>query len=130
MTWRRKVAPVVSTLCVTWCVLVGFLIWFSPVRYVGTHNGVPTTVDRRFSEVSGNGALPLVIPVLISGFGTWGAWRGRRIVLGGSALLLAVFTFISGFSIGGAYLPADVLQFLAVGLAAFLGSGQLTPAAA
>ncbi len=130
MTWRRQVAPVSSTLCLTWCLFAGLYIWFNPVRYSGIHSGVPTTVDVPFSEVSGTGALPLVVPVLIAGVGSWGAWRGRRIVLAGSALLLAVFTVISGFSIGGAYLPASGLQLLAVGLAALLGSGGLRPAAA
>lgn len=130
MTLRRQVAPVISTLCLTWCIVIGFVIWFTPMRYSGISNGVPAVIDRQFSEVSGNGALPLVIPVLIAGLGAWGAWRGRRLVLAGSALLLLVFSVIAGFSIGGAYLPASGLQLLATALAAFLGSGRLKPAAA
>ena len=130
MAWRRWVAPVLSAVCLTWCSVIGFVIWFTPMRYSGTSNGVPVVFDRQFSEVSGNGALPLVIPVLIAAFGTWGAWRGRRLVLAGSALLLVVFTVIAGFSIGGAYLAPSGLQLLAAASAAFFGSGRLTPTAA
>ena len=126
MTWRRQVAPVISTLCLTWCIVIGFVIWFTPMRYAGISNGVPVTIDRQFSEVSANGALPLIIPVLIAGLGTWGAWLSRRVVLASSALLLVIFTVISGFSIGAGYLPASGLQLLAAALAAFLGSGRLT----
>ena len=126
MTWARRIAPALSTICLAWCVVVGFVIWSTPMRYVGTSGGVSTTIDRPFSEVSGNGALPLVIPVLIAALGTWGAWRGRRVLLGVSALLLAVFTFISGFSIGGAYLIPTGVQLLAFGAAAFLGRAPET----
>ena len=82
------------------------------------------------SEVSGKGALPLFIPVLIAGLGTWGAWLGRRLVLASSALLLLVFTVISGFSIGAWYLVPSGLQLLGAILAAFLGCGRLKSAAA
>jgi hypothetical protein len=99
------------------------------MRYSEISNGVPVVIDRQFSEVSGLGELPLVIPVLIAGLGAWGAWHGRRLVLAGSALLLVAFTVVAGFSIGGAYLPASGLQLLAAALAAFLGSGRLEPAA-
>jgi hypothetical protein len=130
MTWRSRVAPVLSAVCFTWCIVIGFVIWFSPMRYSGISNGVPVVVDRQLAEVSGAGALPLVIPVFLAGLGTWGAWFGRRLVLAGSALLLVAFAVVAGFSIGGAYLPASGLQLLAAGLAAFLGSGRLEPAAA
>ena len=121
MTWRRQVVPVVSTFCLTWCVIVGFVIWFTPMHYVRTSGGVQTVVDRPFSDVSANGALPLVIPVAIAGLGTWGAWRNRRLALGASAVLLAAFTVISGFSIGAAYVVPSGLQLLAFGLAIVFG---------
>jgi len=124
MIRRHQVAPVLSTLCLGWCVVVGFILWFTPVRYSRISDGVPVVIERHFSEMSVTGALPLVIPVVIAGLGTWGAWRGRRLALASSALLLALFTAASGFSIGGAYLPASGLQLLAAGLAAFLGSGR------
>jgi len=129
MSWPRRIAPILSTLCLTWCIVIGFVIWFAPVRYSGTHNGVPVVIDRAFSEISGSGALPLVIAVFIAGFGTWGAWSGRRLALAASAFLLVVFTVIGGFSIGGAYLPASGLQLLATGVAGFVGSGRLRPTA-
>lgn len=130
MIWHRQVAPVLSTLCLTWCIVIGFIIWFTPMHYSGIRNGVHVVIDRQFSEVSGNGVLPLVIPVLIAGLGTWGAWLGRRLVLASSALLLLVFTVISGFSIGAWYLVPSGLQLLGAVLAAFLGSGRLKSAAA
>jgi len=123
VTWRSGIAPVLSSLSLAWCVGIGCVIWFAPLHYSTTSNGVTTVIARRFSEVSSNGALPLALPVMVAGLGTWGAWRGRRLLLGSSALLLTAFTVISGFSIGTAYVPATGLQLLAAGLAAFLGSG-------
>ena len=125
MTRRRNVAPVLSTLCFTWCIVIGFVIWFTPMHYSGVSNGVPVVVDRQFSEISPNGALPLVIPALIAGLGTWGAWLGWRLVLATSAVLLLGFTVMGGFSIGAAYLPATGLQLLGTVLAKFVGSGRL-----
>jgi len=116
-------------LCLAWCIVVGFVIWFTPMHYTRTSGGIQTVVERPFSDVSGNGALPLVIPVVIAGLGAWGAWRGRRVALGTSALLLAAFTVISGFSIGAAYVGASGFQLLATGLAAVLGSGRRRQAA-
>jgi hypothetical protein len=130
MTWRCRVAPALATLCLAWCVGIGFVIWFTPTRYSGVNDGLVTTVERSFSEVSGSGALPLVIPVLVAALGTWGAWRGRRALLIGSAVLLVIFTVVSGFSVGRAYVPATGLQLLAAGVAAFLGNGRPSSAAA
>ena len=130
MSWRFRVAPALATLCLAWCVGIGFVIWFTPTRYSGVTDGLITTVERSFSEVSGSGALPLAIPVLAAALGTWGAWRGRRAPLIGSAVLLAMFTVISGFSIGRAYVPATVLQLLAAGVATFLGNGRPSSSAA
>jgi hypothetical protein len=130
MNWRRRLAPLVSTVALAWCVFVGFSIWFTPVKDSGISGGVPSVHDRSFADVSRFGSAPLVVPVLIAAFAGWSALRGHRMLLGFAAFLLAVFTFISGFSIGGAYLPADGLLLLAVGLAALLGSGRLKSAAA
>jgi hypothetical protein len=61
---------------------------------------------RSFSEVSGLGVAPLIVPVLISAGAAWAVWqRNRGGVIGGTALM-GIFTFITGFSIGGAYIPA------------------------
>lgn len=121
---RRFAAPVLSTLCLAWCVVIGCVIWWTPVRYSGFRNGAPAVIDRSFSEVSGYGPLPLIIPACVAALGTWGAWRDRRLLVTLSGILLALFTFIAGFSIGGAYLPASGLQILAAVLGAFLGSGR------
>ena len=88
------------------------------MRYSGTSNGVLAVWEPSFSEVSGLGAVPLVIPILFAGLAAWAARRGQRVALGVAALLLTVFTFISGFSIGGAYIPAAWLLIAAAGWAA------------
>lgn len=124
MRWPRQVAPVLSTMCVGYCIVVGLLFWFTPLRYSGTSNGDPAVWDRSFAEGSSFGALPLVIPVLIAALGAWAAWRGQRLVLVGTAILLAVFTSITGFSIGQAYIPATGVLLLAGLLAFVLGSGR------
>jgi hypothetical protein len=100
------VVPLLSTISLTWCVLVGAWFWFTPIDRF-----------RSFSDVSLFGPAPLILPVLIAGLATWAAWRTHRGVLGFAALLLAVFTSISGFSIGSGYLPASGLLVLAALLA-------------
>ena len=106
-------APLLSTLSLAWCVVVGFWVWFTPFA------------SRSFSDVSLFGPAPLILPVVIAAVATWAAWQSRRGVLGFAALLLAVFTFISGFSIGSGYLPASGLLLLAAVLAMFV-SGPMT----
>ena len=115
MVWRFWVPPMLSALGLAWCAVAGVSIWFTPKRYSGMSNGVPAVWEPSFSEVSGLGAVPLLIPVLFAALAAWAAWRGRPVTLGVAALLLAVFTFITGFSIGGAYIPAAWLLIVAAG---------------
>jgi hypothetical protein len=129
MTWRHRLAPLLSTMSLAWCVLIGCWFWFTPIRYEGITNDVPTVHYRSFSEVSRFGPAPLIVPVLIAAIAAWAAWRSHRVVLGFGAVLLVAFTFISGFSIGGGYLPASALLLAAV-LAPSLGSSQRKSAAA
>ncbi|HEU4692046.1 MAG TPA: hypothetical protein VFS23_26975, partial [Vicinamibacterales bacterium] len=110
ITWRDRVAPLLSTMSLAWCVLVGAWFWFTPLRYESIVNGVPEVGYQSFSDISRFGPAPLIVPVLIATIGAWAAWRNRRVVLGFAAFLLAVFTFISGFSIGAGYLPASGLM--------------------
>ena len=112
LTWTSQMLALIS---LSWCVGVGFWIWFTPVRYAGM-TGAPgqpdqhTVVYRAFDDVSFLGPLPLIIPTLIAIAGAWAAWRGARVGLGLAALLLAAFAFVAGFSIGSAYmLPAGLL---------------------
>lgn len=131
MKRRAWVAPILASVSMAWCVVVGFMIWFTPVRYsaiVGaTEQPDRQVVEyRAFSEISHAGLLPLVVPVVLATLATWAAWRGSRVGLSGLALLFGVFTFISGFSIGGAYLPAAGVLIVAALLSAFLGSGPST----
>ena len=128
--WRFWVPPVLSAIGLAWCAVAGVSIWFTPVRYSGTSNGVPSVWERSFSEVSSLGSVPLLIPVLFAGLGVWAAWHGQRVTLGVAALLLAVFTFISGFSIGGAYIPAAGLLLVAAGWAAVAGTRPVKSSAA
>ena len=101
--------PLLATVSLAWCVVIGIWIWFTPIGQ-----------SRSFAEVSLFGPAPLILPVLLAALATWGVWRGRRGVLGFAALLLAVFTFISGFSIGSGYLPASGLLILAAVMAMFV----------
>lgn len=114
MTKRKLLAPLLSTLSLAWCILIGGWFWFAPIRYEGFINDVATVRYRSFSEVSLFGPAPLIVPVLITAIAARAAWRGRRVVLGLAAFLLAVFSFISGFSIGAGYLPATALLMYAV----------------
>ena len=94
------------------CVVVGWKIWVSPVRYLqySSSEPEPRFVYRSFSEVSGLGVVPLVVPIVLVGLATWVAWRQRTLALGAITLMLGVFCFITGFSIGRAYVPiASVL---------------------
>jgi hypothetical protein len=121
MMWHNRVAPLLSTMSLAWCALVGGWIWFTPIHYEGIRNGIPAVRHQSFADVSYFGPAPLIVPVLIAATAAWAAWRGHRIVLGCAAFLLAVFTFISGFSIGRGYLPASGSLLLAAVLAPFLG---------
>jgi hypothetical protein len=122
--WISQMTALVS---LSWCVVVGFWIWFTPVRYVGITGdpGQPdhhTVVYRAFADVSLLGPIPLIVPTLIAIAGAWAAWRGARVALGLAALLLAAFAFVAGFSIGSAYiLPAGLL------LLATLFAGRFGP---
>jgi hypothetical protein len=102
-----------------WCIGVGIWIWMTPIRYEGTRStaswssgGAPQETTPRFarntsfSEISGLGPLPLLIPVLIAATGLWGAWRRRRLPLGIATALMLFFVVLTGFSVGSAYLPA------------------------
>jgi hypothetical protein len=121
MTWRNRLAPLLSTMSLAWCLLIGAWFWFTPIGYEATTSGVSTMRYRSFSEVSLFGPAPLMVPVLIAAVAAWAAWRSHRVVLGFAAFLLVVFTFISGFSIGAGYVPASGLLLAAV-LASSLGA--------
>lgn len=71
---------------------------------------------RYFSEVSHLGAVPLVIPALISLFALWSIFKLKILMLTLATVLLSVFWLISGFSIGIAYTPAVTLLVLVCGM--------------
>jgi hypothetical protein len=90
-----------------WCFVVGWRIWVTPVRYLQYSSAEPAErfVDRHFSEVSGLGIVPLVVPTVLAGLATWAAWRRRLLGLFVVTLVFFGFCFITGFSIGAAYVP-------------------------
>jgi hypothetical protein len=91
-----------------WCVVAGWMIWVTPVRYLrySSFEPEPRYVNVAFSEVSALGIAPLVVPTLLAGLATWCTWRQRTVSLCALTILFVVYSFISGFSIGGAYVPA------------------------
>jgi hypothetical protein len=125
--WIPQVLALVS---VSWCIVAGFRIWFTPVRYVGTRvdPGLADqhiVVHKAFHDASSLGLIPLVIPTLIALAGAWAAWRGAGVALLIAALLLAAFAFVTGFSIGGAYiLPAGLLLIATLFAALFSRAGH------
>jgi hypothetical protein len=119
-------AAVAASLCVGW------RIWATPVRYQvvgGAADGAgtnPRFEERRFTDVSALGWLPLAVPGALAAAGAWAAARGSRRGLVACAAALGLFALIAGFSIGAAYWPAFGLLALA-GVAAFL-VGPMPPA--
>ncbi len=126
MKWRIWVSPVLAAVGVTWCVVMGCWLWFTPMRYVSiaSDSGRAVTLYRSFSEVSQLGPLPLIIPAGLAMIAAWAAWRGNRVGLGVSTLLFAGFTYIAGFSIGNNYIPAAGALVLATLFALLPGSGD------
>ena len=113
-------APVVAGL--VWCLVVGVLIWTTPIRGGGVQFSAEIRADstgvttgtvviepveaRSFSDVSTLGIVPLSIPVVLAGWALWAAWSRSILGLAAATLVFLVFGFITGFSIGGAYTPA------------------------
>jgi hypothetical protein len=81
------------------------------IKEVGTSDGATITKQLSFTEVSGLGITPLVIPVVITMAAVWATAIARTGVLMATALLLFFFWYLSGFSIGGAYTPAVLVLF-------------------
>lgn len=79
----------------------------TPIRYLQYSSAEPAErfVHRHFSEVSGSGIVPLVVPTVLAGLATWAAWRQRLLGLSVVTLVFFGFCFITGFSIGAAYVP-------------------------
>lgn len=117
------IAKLLSAAGLLWCVGVGIVIWVTPIRSTGfgarawssstsgdvsgnVSSGVqtvPVESVRRFADISLFGPLPLIVPVVLAAFGTWAAWRNRRLPLLLATAALLVFCFVTGFSIGRGY---------------------------
>src|SRR5579872_1380210 len=115
MKWVSWAAPILAATSAIWCAVIGWRMWFTPVRYLVVGGVAGPALDHKFfSDVSGFGALPLIVPVLIAIVATYAALRGLLQVLALLMVLFAVFAFITGFSIGGAFLPAAALLLATV----------------
>ena len=115
--WASRILAFAALL---WCIWTGYQIWTTPVSFQeieeeGISDGVTITRQvtgtQSFSEISGLGVTPLVIPVLITMVAVWATVIARTGVLMAAALVLLFFWFLSGFSIGGAYTPAVLALF-------------------
>ena len=114
MTSRDRLAPLLASMSLAWCLLIGAWFWVTPIEYEGSINGVPTVHHQSFSDISLLGPAPLIVPVLIAAIAVWATWRSRKAVLALAAFLLVAFTFVSGFSIGGGYIPASAMLLAAL----------------
>lgn len=116
MKQLQWLSTIVATTGLVWCVVVGGRIWSTPVRFAGAEwvigpagaRAIEQVEYRSFSDISGLGVVPLVVPVLLASWAAWAAWRqwiGRLAI---ATLLFLAFCFIAGFSIGGAYVPIGI----------------------
>ena len=117
-----------------WSAGAGVTIWTTPIRYSGvsgfaSSDTPPTVVEtetfKSFAEASRLGAVPLLIPVVLTALGVWCAWRRFRRTLVALTVTLLLYAFVAGFSIGGAYLPAVAALLLAT-LASFAARSDST----
>ena len=112
----RWLSTIGAAIGLVWCAAVGIRIWTTPVRYSVSEWAISPAGERAgqridyrsFSDISGAGATPLVIPVLLAAWAAWAAWREAIAELVVATLIFLGFCFIAGFSIGGAYVPAGV----------------------
>lgn len=110
---RQFAATIVAAGAFVWSLIVGGMIWSTPVRFSGvvwatspTGQGQFERVEyRSFSDISALGVVPLVVPVLLAGWATWAAWQQRTLGLAIATLIFFAFCFLAGFSIGGEYVP-------------------------
>ncbi len=114
-----KILPgILVILALVLCISTGYKIWTSPVSYSGiqaemTDQGEVkrrVTKKKKFSEISGTGMIPLVIPVIFVLLALASIVIGKYSLLVTATSLFFIFWFIAGFSIGMAYTP--VLLFL------------------
>lgn len=118
----RLVSSVLTAAALVWSISIGWRIWTTPVRYQtiawrtnarGQTEREDGFVFRSFREVSGLGAVPLLVPAALAGLAFVAAVRGYGVVVATSALLFLLFAFVTGFSIGGAYKAPGVLLSVA-----------------
>lgn len=118
--YLRLSAPLLATAALGWCVVAGWWMWTTPVRWVGLASDpaepavtVQVVKYERFEDVSGLGAVPLLIPVALTGIATLASWRRRPLIVLALGLILFGYGVLTGFSIGGAYMPSAVAVLVA-----------------
>jgi hypothetical protein len=126
---RALLSPVLAAAGLIWCIVSGYRVWVTPIRYVGSfrapgQSDIPLESYRSFSDVSDFGALPLIIPVVLAVLATWAAWTGRKAILALATALIIGYSFITGFSIGSAYHPAAGILVLATVTTFVVNSGH------
>ena len=116
-----KLSKIIVLTAFILCIWTGYEIWVSPIEYRGveTVDSINGTVIeknvirfKKFSEVSGFGVVPLLVPVAIVFLAIWAAFTLRSIALVFSVFLIVIFWIITGFSIGMAYLPIVILLII------------------
>jgi hypothetical protein len=128
MSRARKLIVASSCAGLLWCIAVGLLLWFLPLGSSESQSASSMVVGgqtfassgpvvvgdgQSFASISALGPVPLIIPVVLAGIGTWSALRRRKLVLIGATILIALFAFLTGFSIGLFYVPAVALLVVA-----------------
>ena len=61
MTWRNRLAPLLTSMSLVSCVLIGAWFWVTPIEYGGFINDLPTVRHQSFSDISlliGGGYIP------------------------------------------------------------------------
>jgi hypothetical protein len=119
---RQFAATIVAAGAFVWSLIVGGMIWSTPVRFSGVEwaasptgaRAIERVEYRSFSDISALGVVPLVVPVLLAGWATWAAWRRRTIGLVIATVIFFAFCIIAGLSIGGEYIPIGLVLVAAV----------------
>ena len=75
-----------------------------------------TESSHSFSDVSGFGVAPLVVPVIFAAQAAWAALAGRPSWVLAVGLVLLMLCLLGAMSIGLYYLPAAGALILAAGL--------------
>src|SRR5262249_5417393 len=102
----KSLERLLSIAALSWCLLVGVTLWYTPFRYLHERSDRPgvQVVYVPFSEVAGLHVL--LIPMALAALAVWLSPQHQTRYLAVVTGVFACYCFVSGFSIGAAYLPA------------------------